>query len=185
MFLVGGKAARVLAAVGLCTWLAACATSPPDAGPQSSEAIEHWPLPKVLKLARAGSLVAIHHACYSYSYGLNGAPDDEEQALAWCTKGHESGVPPSTTLLAEIFYSGSAHLRDLPRARALYHQAAADGHPFAMYMTGYLMIEAHDDLDEAMAWLKLAAEEGIPQSRELLDQLEETSRGMPREPGGA
>ena len=87
------------------------------------------------------------------------------------------------SLTAEILYAGSKEKRDVPRARELYRLAATDGHPFAMYMTGYLMIEAHEDLFEAMAWLKLSADDGIPQAQQLLDQLDATARGMPRGPG--
>jgi TPR repeat protein len=160
-----------------CAWFTGCATtSKPMPAPQSTAELASWPFAKVLKVAKTGNVPAIHQACFSYSYGRNGAPQDEDQAFEWCTRGHAGGALPSTTLLAELLYYGSEKHRDQKRARELYREAAEDGHLFATYMVGHLMLEHGEDRDEARAWLELAAKNGLPQAIKRLDEMNAEDR---------
>lgn len=165
--------AKPLGFMFVCASLAGCATTAkPTPDPQSTEELVSWPFAKVLKAAKAGNVPAIHQACFSYSYGRNGAPQNEDQAFEWCTRGHAGGALPSTTLLAELLYYGSEKHRDQKRARELYREAAEDGHVFATFMVGHLMLEHGEDREEARAWIDLAAKNGLPQAIKQLDQMD-------------
>jgi TPR repeat protein len=163
-----------------CAALAGCAGTPKQApDPRSTDELDSWPFAKVLAVAKTGNVAAIHQACFSYMYGRNGAKQNEDRAYEWCTRGHEKGAQPSTTLLAEILYYGSEKRRDRKRARELYQIAAADGHVFATYMVGYLMLENGEDREEARAWIQLAASKGLDHAIKLLDQMDIEDRSAP------
>jgi TPR repeat protein len=138
------------------------------------------PFSRVVGLARDGNLPAIHHACFSYVYGRNGAPKDEDQAFHYCSLGDAAGADSSTTLLAEILYYGSEKRRDRDRARQLYRKAAKQGHLFATFMVGHLMLENGEDRVEARKWLSLAAARGSPQAIKELDEMDIADRDTRR-----
>jgi TPR repeat protein len=164
---------KVLPVVVLSAALAACSTRPAAVITPDVEAMS---FPRTLKLAKTGNLDAIHKACYSYMYGKNGARLDEDAAFHWCSEGSRLGAPSSTVLLAEILYLGSARYQDLARARELYRTAAEEGHSFAMYMYGQLLIDDDPESVEGLRWLRLAAEYGVAQAADALKEAESASR---------
>jgi TPR repeat protein len=140
-------------------------------GNANTSDLESKPIEEVLPLARSGNIEAIHHLCFAYKYGEYGAKVDEDKAFEWCTRSHQAGEPSGTTLLAEIHSMGSEKRRDLPRAEALYRQAAEAGHAFAMYAYGVMLLDKEETAREALTWLNKAHEAGIPEATALLDRL--------------
>ena len=73
-----------------------------------------------------------HGLCAGHTYGLNGIPQNYPAARRWCRIAANNGEPSAITLLGELHEFGHLEAPDLPKARALYEQAAALGHPFAL-----------------------------------------------------
>ena len=73
-----------------------------------------------------------HGLCVGHTYGVNGIPLNFLAAGQWCRVAADSGEPSAITLLGELHEFGHIEASDLPKARALYEQAAALGHPHAL-----------------------------------------------------
>ncbi len=73
-----------------------------------------------------------HSLCAGHTYGVNGIPLNYLSARQWCRIAADNGEPSAMTLLGELHEFGRTETANLPKARALYEQAAALGHPHAL-----------------------------------------------------
>ena len=79
-----------------------------------------------------------HSLCAGHMYGINGIPLNYLAARQWCRVAAENGEPSAITLLGELHEFGRIEAADLFKARALYEQAAAMGHPYALKKAEYM-----------------------------------------------
>jgi TPR repeat protein len=133
-------------------------------------------LDEITRRAESGDEGSIHRLCYGSAYGREGVRRNDADALRWCAKGDELGIPSSTVLLAEIYFRGQGTKADLVKARSLYLRAAGMGHAYAQYMAGTMLWLGEGgprDQSEAMRYIDLAAAAGLPPAIDAKRQFEE------------
>lgn len=98
--------------------------------------------------------------------------ESKEESLLWCQKSERSGFIPAKLMLSRFYESGLGGLdQDLRHASQLRMDAAESGYPPAMHAiaVGYLLgVYGNKDRDQALMWLRRAAEIGDAQSQFLL-----------------
>ena len=96
-----------------------------------------------------------------------------EQAAA------EAGDPEAMTQRAHRFRTGQGEPQNLNKARDLYHLAALQDHPPAMYWLGEFYQGGHgveQDIEKAMEWYQAAADAGYEQAHIALQSM--TAQGL-------
>jgi hypothetical protein len=125
--------------------------------------------------ARNGNLNAMFHLAVCYEFGV-GTEKDLSKAAEWFRKGSDIGDPFSSERLAYLVSEGYGDKGpDAEGAFELFLKAANAGVPGAMFMVGYCYLGGHgtaSDVDEAMRWLRMAAESDIQDAKELLAEIE-------------
>ena len=138
-------------------------------------AMDEQPFPVAVVFAYFGNVHAIHSLCYRYSYGVDGAPKNYEDALYWCETGASQGHPASLTLLAELYYLGNGVKKNLETARAIYEQAASTGFPHAQTVLAQMYWNGEGgpvDHNKAKHYFGLAAEHGYAPAVKAKLQIE-------------
>jgi len=139
-------------------------------------------------LARAGDPRAAANIGACFAEGL-GVPPDGALALRWLTLSAEAGHPPGQRNLAALLLRGAPGVTtDLPRAAALYRQAAEGGDGLAQDMLSWILLEGDilpADPVEARRWALKAAEAGVAASMTRLGMLHHHAMGVERDPAEA
>ena len=108
---------------------------------------------------------------------------NEEEGRRWVRKAAADGDPLGQSLLGEFLLSGKAGIaRNEAEAAAWYRKAAEQGDAKAQYMLANLLangIGLKKDLIESHFWRELAAAQGHPDARRILDQARRASRPAP------
>jgi len=108
---------------------------------------------------------------------------NEEEGRRWVHKAAADGDPLGQSLLGEFLLSGKAGLgKNEAEAAAWYRKAAAQGDAKAQYMLANLLANGtgvEKDLVQSRFWLELAAAQGHPDARRILDQARRASRPAP------
>ncbi|MBC8412816.1 MAG: sel1 repeat family protein [Nitrospira sp.] len=101
--------------------------------------------------------------CHEYSYGNISRGPNYEQAFYWCSRSSNDNIASGHVLLAELYLMGNYVAQDFEKARNLYRLAAQQDHPhaqFMMYQIYSLGLGTDINEQEALSWLKVAAENG-------------------------
>jgi TonB family protein len=104
---------------------------------------------------------------------VEGRDLDKEPAKGLETMRHASvlGSPQAQFALGARYEIGEGVPRELDRARRYFRLCAAQGVPLCQYRVGKLLLETTDrpesNLIQAVAWLELAAEHGVPEAKDL------------------
>lgn len=108
---------------------------------------------------------------------------NEEEGRRWVRKAAADGDPLGQSLLGEFLLSGRAGVaKDEAEAAAWYRKAAEQGDAKAQYMLASLLANGtgvEKDLVHSRFWLELAAAQGHPDARRILDQARRASRPAP------
>ncbi len=105
---------------------------------------------------------------YKYQYGTGVAPDIAI-AVHWYCKAVEAGNARAMNNLGLLLSAGAGVPRDLNQARDLWRQSAASGHASAMTNLAFSYLAGpRPDRDQALAWMKRAAEGGQPKAQAFL-----------------
>lgn len=108
---------------------------------------------------------------------------NEEEGRRWVRKAAADGDPLGQSLLGEFLLSGKAGVaKNEAEAAAWYRKAAEQGDAKAQYMLANLLangIGVEKDLLQSRFWLELAAAQGHPDARRILDQARRASRPAP------
>ncbi len=127
---------------------------------------------KALKMyrtaARGGSVNAMFHVGVCYEFG-NGTPVDLEQARSWYQKGAQAGDAFAMERLGHLTMQC-----DPESGFEWFLRAAMNGVPTAMGTVGFCYLGGSgtpEDVEEAKKWLKMAADNGIEEAADALQQL--------------
>jgi TPR repeat protein len=112
---------------------------------------------------------------YLYETGHVTTPDPRE-ALEWYKKAAQQDDPLAQWLAGRIIYAGLVPGRDLNEASGFLQNSADHGNPFGEYLLGRIKFE-RQDYCSAAAWLRKAAEQGLPQAQEQLAKLLKDGQG--------
>ena len=108
---------------------------------------------------------------------------NEEEGRRWVRKAAADGDPLGQSLLGEFLLSGKAGIaKNEAEAAAWYRKAAEQGDAKAQYMLASLLANGtgvEKDLLQSRFWLELAAAQGHPDARRILDQARRASRPAP------
>jgi uncharacterized protein len=99
----------------------------------------------------------------------NGVPKDFVQAVIWYRKAAERGYGVAIDNLGMMYLKGSGVEANPVRAQQLFREAADEGTVLAQLHLGQLLLK--QDCEEAVRWLRKAADQGNPQAKETLKQL--------------
>ena len=125
--------------------------------------------------AKNGNLNGMFHLAVSYEFG-NGTEKDLTKAAVWYRKGSDMGDPFSSERLAYLVSEGYDDAPSDPKeAFELFLKAANAGVPGAMFMVGFCYLGGHgiaSDIEESKKWLRMAADSGIQDAKDLLAELE-------------
>lgn len=102
-----------------------------------------------------------------YSRG-EGVAQDKAQAFRWYKASAEAGYPPAKFNLGIAYTFGDGTAVDKDEANRLFRSAAEDGLKEAQRNVGILHFNRHE-FDEAVAWLRKAADQGDAEAIRLLE----------------
>jgi TPR repeat protein len=91
------------------------------------------------------------------------------QAVIWYRKAAERGYGVAIDNLGMMYLKGSGVEANPVRAQQLFREAAEKGTVLAQLHLGQLLLK--QDCEEAVRWLRKAADQGNPQAKETLKQL--------------
>ncbi|HYL73050.1 MAG TPA: TonB family protein [Bryobacteraceae bacterium] len=98
-------------------------------------------------------------------------PKDPEKGLEIMRQASVLGSPLAQFYLGNRYETGSGVPRELDRARRYFRLCAARGISRCQYRLGILLLDSPDrperDYVQAVAWLQLASEQGIPEARDI------------------
>lgn len=139
-----------------------------DGGQYESAAKQFAPL------AEAGDAVAQEKLGVMYFYG-RGVPEDEARALQWARRSADQGNLDAMFFIGNMYVFGDQVPKTVSdpdqEAARWYFEAARRGHAEAEYGLGLLFLAGKgvvQDQEEAMKWIRLAAEHGHPGARSFL-----------------
>lgn len=129
---------------------------------------------KALKMyrtaARGGSINAMYHTGVCYEFGV-GTKVNLDLAKEWYLKGSRAGDAFATERLGHLTLE-----EDPSAAFELFLRAALEGVPTAMGTVGFCYLSGtgtEADRDEARKWLKMAADNDVPEAVDALRSLEQ------------
>ena len=120
-----------------------------------------------------------HHGPALFDVGTaycegKGVPKDAEKGLRLIGDAAMLGSYPAQFYLGSHYEQGAGVPRDLDRARRDFRLCAATGHPDCQVRLGKLLLALPErrerDYVQAIAWLKLAADQGQAEARDLVEQ---------------
>ena len=118
------------------------------------------------------------NACYWLGYVMcfNEVEDDDAEAVSWYEKAKEKGNVSAITCLGWMYARGKGVVQDDEKAIELYRQAADAGSKLAMNNLGIIYENGKAgqevNLEEALKWYKLAAENGYDGAQESVERVE-------------
>lgn len=122
--------------------------------------------------------------CYTNQHGV---ARDYKAAIDWYVKAAEQGHVNAQFNLAWCYEQAQGGERDLTKAAHWYKKAAENGHKMAPYYLGMCYIELADH-ENAVHWLKIAADKGnadaallLEQETEALKQASQSSESVSQE----
>ncbi len=120
----------------------------------------------------AGDVKAASTLCSSYALGTKGTPIDGEKAIKYCSISDSAGDSMAAALIGQLNHFGLGNVeKNLPRAVALYRDAANGGNGLAQFRL-YQMFEAGEGVEQnanaSLYFLNLAAQHGYPDARRIL-----------------
>ena len=120
-----------------------------------------------------------HHGPALFDVGTaycegKGVPKDAEKGMRLIGDAANLGSYPAQFYLGNYYEHGNGAPRDLDRARRNFRLCAAAGHPDCQVRLGKLLLTLPErrerDYVQAIAWLKLAADQGQAEARGLVEQ---------------
>lgn len=125
-------------------------------------------------LAEGGNPVAQEKLAVLYFYG-RGVPEDEERALQWARRSAEQGNGEAMYFIGNMYVFGDKLPKSIAdpdqEAAKWYFEAARRSVPEAEYGLGLLFLAGKgvvQDQEEAMRWIRLAADHGHAGARSFL-----------------
>jgi TonB family protein len=110
-------------------------------------------------------------------------PKDVSKGLETMRQASLRGSARAQFYLGAIYEAGIGVPRDPDRARGYFRLCAAQGVPLCQYRLGSLLLDAPGRLErdyvQALAWFQLAAEQGIPEAKEIASR--ETAKLTPEQ----
>ena len=104
----------------------------------------------------------------------NTLPRDSEKGLRLLRDATVLGSTQAQFYLGAIYEMGDGVPLELERARRYFRLCAASGQPFCQFRMGRLLLNLPGRQEreylQAIAWLKLAADQNMTQARELMDK---------------
>jgi TonB family protein len=101
-------------------------------------------------------------------------PKDVEKGLESMRQASILGSVQAQFHLGNRYETGSGVPREPDRARRYFRLCAAQGVPLCQYRLGHLLLDdpgrPERDTVQAVAWLQLAAEQGIPEAKKLAER---------------
>ncbi len=127
-------------------------------------------------LAEKGDATAQEKLSIMYFYG-RGVPENEKLALQWALRSADQGNLEAMFLIGSMYLFGDelpATVKDPDvEAAKWYFEAGSRGHADAAYGLGLLFLAGKgvvQDQDEALRWIRHAAELGHAQAKSFLDK---------------
>ena len=112
-------------------------------------------------------------------------PTEAQKGLERMRHASLLGSPEAQYYLGNRYELGAGVPRELDRARRYFRLCASQGISRCEYRLGNLILDAPDgpenDYVQAVAWMQLAAEQGIPAAREIASR--ETAKLTPAQTG--
>ena len=131
---------------------------------------------KSLVWARKAAQLGHSYACFIlgriYDEGL-GVDTNHAEGLKWFEKSADAGDADAQNIVGNIYSNGESVTKDEKKAFRYYQMAAVQGHLWGMYNLGgcYVSGQGTDlDLLKAGEWLRKAAEGGLQEAIETLNE---------------
>jgi hypothetical protein len=138
------------------------------------------PYDQLKKAAEAGDPESQNKIGVLFAQGI-GFPQDKAKAFHWYKKAADAKFPPAMWNLAFMYVRGEGGVKeDLPTAFGLFKGAAEQGFADAQFDLAYMYLQGLGtklDREEGVAWLKKAADQGHPEAKKLLKQIEDAEKG--------
>ena len=121
----------------------------------------------------------VENACYWLGHIMcfNEVEDDDAEAVSWYEKALEKGSVTAITCLGWMYERGKGVVQNDEKAIELYKQAADGGNNVAMNNLGIIYengkVGQEVNLEEALKWYKLAAENGYDGAQESVARVEQ------------
>lgn len=96
-------------------------------------------------------------------------PRNDEGAVAWFEKSAASGYEPGVHYLASHLYFGIGISQDIEKALKLLRTSAESGFDASQWKLGQHLLSQPGSREEAVKWLELAANNGHPAAKDLLN----------------
>jgi TPR repeat protein len=119
--------------------------------------------------AEAGNAEAqfyVGHLCDESS------PRRQAEAVEWYRRSSQGGFLEATHWFASHLYFGMGVAQDVPRALSLFRNCAEAGLDASQWKLGQHLLGIEGALEEALMWLRRAAEQGHTGATELLQTSE-------------
>ena len=119
----------------------------------------------------------IRGACFYLGWimQVNDTEEDDTEAVSWYEKAIEKGSVMAMNNLGNMYRNGKGVSQDDEKAMELYKQAADDGEDYAMNNLGRIYENGdcgqEKNLEEALKWHKLAAENGYDGAQESVERI--------------
>ncbi len=125
-------------------------------------------------LALLQKAAALNYGPALYELARRDLSRDTDRALGEMGQAALLGIREAQLTLADRYERGDGETRDLGNARRYYRLCAADGVALCEFRLGCLLLDAPDQEELAIAWLRLAAARGVEEagyvaSREAAD----------------
>lgn len=107
----------------------------------------------------------------------NETKEDDTEAAFWLEKAASKGDAAAAFILGDMYADGKLGERDYNKAIKLYRQSANGGDTLAMQRLGEIYekgwFHAGIDLEEALKWYQMAADQDYDGAQESVDRVEE------------
>lgn len=107
-------------------------------------------------------------------------PANPREAFVWYKKAAQQDDPLAQWLAGRMIYAGTVSPQDLNEAMGFLQTSADHGDPFGEYLLGKIKLD-RQDYSQSAAWLRKAAEQGLPQAQQQLAILLRDGQGVPRD----
>lgn len=140
-------------------------------------------LRQLVEKADSGDAKALYDLARLHESGYDSIPVDSLRSATLYFKSAEKGYAPAMNYIGFRYYTGNGFSQDLDSALYWIRKAANMGDATAAANLGYLLTESKEiayDEGEAVKWLTLATEAGVPEAQMKLVELKrEVWEGLP------
>jgi TPR repeat protein len=137
------------------------------------------PYDQLKKAAEAGDPESMNKIGVLFANGI-GLPQDKAKAFHWYKKAADAKFAPAMWNLAFMYVRGEGGVKeDMTTAFGLFKGAAEQGFADAQFDLAYMYLQGIGttmDRKEGMAWLKKAADQGHPEAKKLLKEIEDLEK---------